>query len=143
MGTLPRYAYMMVDTCSDIMWIQCFLCNKFYTQIDPPFNPKDSSSYSHVPCATTLCKKLDMSGCKNNRYCEYQISYGDVYFTVGDFSTKTLTLEAKLLEKWLSVVATTMKGSLLGLLGFWVWAEGVCSSHHRPELSSTNNFITI
>ena len=86
-GTPPHYTYMVLDIGSDIMWIQCLPCSKCYRQTDPLFNPAASSTYRKVPCATPLCKKLDISGCRNKRYCEYQVSYGDGSFTVGDFST--------------------------------------------------------
>ncbi|KAK9147255.1 hypothetical protein Scep_006012 [Stephania cephalantha] len=91
-GTPPKYSYMVLDTGSDIVWLQCAPCRKCYSQTDPVFNPAASRSFSPVPCGAPLCRKLDVAGCNlRRRSCLYQVSYGDGSFTVGDFSTETLT----------------------------------------------------
>lgn len=91
-GTPPRYVYMVLDTGSDIVWLQCAPCKKCYSQSDPVFDPTKSLSYAKVPCGTPLCNRLDSPGCNPRRKtCLYQVSYGDGSFTVGDFSTETLT----------------------------------------------------
>ncbi|KAL2456984.1 Eukaryotic aspartyl protease family protein [Abeliophyllum distichum] len=90
-GTPPKYAYMVLDTGSDVVWIQCSPCRKCYTQADPVFDPTKSSSFSVVSCDSPLCRRLDSPGCKSRQKCLYQVSYGDGSFTVGDFSTETLT----------------------------------------------------
>nr|XP_043607068.1 aspartyl protease family protein 2-like [Erigeron canadensis] len=91
-GSPPRYSYMVLDTGSDVVWIQCSPCRRCYTQTDPIFNPSKSNSFGHVPCRTSLCNRLDSPGCntKSNK-CMYQVSYGDGSFTIGEFSTETLT----------------------------------------------------
>ncbi|XP_038682697.1 aspartyl protease family protein 2-like [Tripterygium wilfordii] len=91
-GTPPRYVYMVLDTGSDVVWIQCAPCKKCYSQSDPVFDPRKSRSFAVVPCGSPLCRKLDSPGCNQRvRKCLYQVSYGDGSFTVGDFSTETLT----------------------------------------------------
>ncbi|KAJ8621781.1 hypothetical protein MRB53_030310 [Persea americana] len=90
-GTPPKYAYMVLDTGSDIVWLQCAPCRKCYTQSDPVFNPARSNSFSAVRCGDPLCRRLDVSGCGRRGTCLYQVSYGDGSFTVGEFSTETLT----------------------------------------------------
>ncbi|KAK0580756.1 hypothetical protein LWI29_005914 [Acer saccharum] len=91
-GTPPRYVYMVLDTGSDIVWLQCSPCKKCYSQTDPVFNPSKSRSYARVPCGSPMCSRLDSSGCRQKtKTCLYQVSYGDGSFTVGDFSTETLT----------------------------------------------------
>lgn len=89
-GTPPKYVYMVLDTGSDVVWIQCSPCKKCYTQSDPVFDPTKSSSFLAVPCGSPLCRRLDSASC-NRKKCLYQVSYGDGSFTVGDFSTETLT----------------------------------------------------
>ncbi|KAM0036009.1 putative nepenthesin [Helianthus debilis subsp. tardiflorus] len=88
-GTPARYAYMVLDTGSDVVWIQCSPCRRCYTQSDPIFNPTKSKTFAGVACGTPLCNRLDSPGC--NKKCMYQVSYGDGSFTVGEFSTETLT----------------------------------------------------
>ncbi|EPS66029.1 hypothetical protein M569_08742 [Genlisea aurea] len=90
-GTPPRYVYMVLDTGSDVVWIQCSPCTKCYSQTDPVFDPRASTSFLGVSCASPLCRRLDSPGCNNRQKCLYQVSYGDGSFTVGEFSTETLT----------------------------------------------------
>ncbi|OAY62155.1 aspartyl protease family protein 2 [Manihot esculenta] len=91
-GTPPRYVYMVLDTGSDIVWIQCAPCKKCYSQSDPVFDPRKSRSFAGIPCGSPLCHRLDSPGCNTQKQtCMYQVSYGDGSFTFGDFATETLT----------------------------------------------------
>ncbi|KAF3439856.1 hypothetical protein FNV43_RR18134 [Rhamnella rubrinervis] len=90
-GTPPKYVYMVLDTGSDVVWLQCAPCRKCYTQADPVFDPSKSRSFAGIPCGSPLCRKLDSPGCNHRKTCLYQVSYGDGSFTVGEFSTETLT----------------------------------------------------
>ncbi|KAL7125689.1 hypothetical protein ABFS83_14G133100 [Erythranthe nasuta] len=90
-GTPPKYVYMVLDTGSDVVWVQCSPCRKCYSQSDPVFDPKASTSFSGVTCDSPVCRRLDSPGCNNRDKCLYQVSYGDGSFTVGEFSTETLT----------------------------------------------------
>ncbi|KAH6822898.1 Eukaryotic aspartyl protease family protein [Perilla frutescens var. hirtella] len=91
-GTPARYVYMVLDTGSDVVWIQCSPCRNCYKQSDPVFDPTKSTSFSGVSCASPLCRRLDSPGCNTReKKCLYQVSYGDGSFTVGDFSIETLT----------------------------------------------------
>ncbi|EEF39053.1 Aspartic proteinase nepenthesin-1 precursor, putative [Ricinus communis] len=91
-GTPPRYVYMVLDTGSDIVWIQCAPCKRCYAQSDPVFDPRKSRSFASIACRSPLCHRLDSPGCNTQKQtCMYQVSYGDGSFTFGDFSTETLT----------------------------------------------------
>ncbi|KAK6919982.1 Xylanase inhibitor, N-terminal [Dillenia turbinata] len=90
-GTPPRYVYMVLDTGSDVVWLQCAPCRKCYTQTDPVFDPRKSQSFRSISCDSPLCRRLDSPGCNNKKMCLYQVSYGDGSFTVGEFSTETMT----------------------------------------------------
>ncbi|KAL3536700.1 hypothetical protein ACH5RR_000066 [Cinchona calisaya] len=91
-GTPPKYSYMVLDTGSDVVWIQCSPCKKCYPQSDPFFDPSRSSSFAGVLCNSPLCRSLDSPGCNTRqKKCLYQVSYGDGSFTFGEFSTETLT----------------------------------------------------
>ncbi|KAK4344966.1 hypothetical protein RND71_035142 [Anisodus tanguticus] len=89
-GTPPKYAYLILDTGSDIVWIQCSPCKKCYSQSDPVFDPTKSSSFAVLSCDSPICRRLNSPGCNNNNKCLYQVSYGDGSFTVGEFATETL-----------------------------------------------------
>ncbi|KAK7258497.1 hypothetical protein RIF29_24076 [Crotalaria pallida] len=90
-GTPARYVYMVLDTGSDVVWLQCAPCRKCYSQTDRVFDPSKSRSYAGIPCGAPLCRRLDTPGCNSKKICQYQVSYGDGSFTFGDFSTETLT----------------------------------------------------
>uniref|UniRef100_A0A5B7BC84 Peptidase A1 domain-containing protein n=1 Tax=Davidia involucrata TaxID=16924 RepID=A0A5B7BC84_DAVIN len=89
-GRPPSQVYMVLDTGSDVNWVQCAPCADCYQQADPIFEPASSSSYSPLTCQTQQCKSLDVSECRNDT-CLYQVSYGDGSYTVGDFVTETIT----------------------------------------------------
>ncbi|KAI4357848.1 hypothetical protein L6164_001771 [Bauhinia variegata] len=89
-GKPPSPAYMVLDTGSDVSWIQCDPCADCYQQVDPIFKPDSSSSYAPLSCESNQCKSLDISECRNGT-CLYEVSYGDGSYTVGDFVTETVT----------------------------------------------------
>ncbi|KAH7516568.1 hypothetical protein FEM48_Zijuj10G0148900 [Ziziphus jujuba var. spinosa] len=90
-GNPPSQVYMVLDTGSDVNWVQCAPCADCYQQADPIFQPTSSSTYSPLSCQTQQCKSLDESECRNGS-CLYEVSYGDGSYTVGDFVTETITL---------------------------------------------------
>ncbi|CAJ1950429.1 unnamed protein product [Sphenostylis stenocarpa] len=91
-GTPPKYVYMVLDTGSDIVWLQCKPCVKCYSQTDQIFDPSKSSSFARIPCSSPLCRRLESPGCnRESSSCQYEVSYGDSSSTFGDFSTETLT----------------------------------------------------
>ncbi|XP_021760291.1 aspartyl protease family protein 2-like [Chenopodium quinoa] len=91
-GSPPRYMYMVLDTGSDIVWLQCSPCKRCYDQTDQVFNPAQSGSFRPIPCRSKICQQLDQPGCavRGNR-CAYQVSYGDGSFTMGEFASETMT----------------------------------------------------
>ncbi|KAJ4710555.1 Aspartic protease in GUARD CELL-like protein [Melia azedarach] len=90
-GNPPSQVYMVLDTGSDVNWVQCSPCADCYQQTDPIFEPTSSSTYSPLTCGTKQCQSLDLSECRNNT-CLYEVSYGDGSYTVGDFVTESITL---------------------------------------------------
>lgn len=91
-GTPATQALMVLDTGSDVVWVQCAPCRRCYEQSGPVFDPRRSSSYGAVGCGAALCRRLDSGGCDLRRgACMYQVAYGDGSVTAGDFVTETLT----------------------------------------------------
>ncbi|XP_071697234.1 protein ASPARTIC PROTEASE IN GUARD CELL 1-like [Rutidosis leptorrhynchoides] len=90
LGTPVQSYYMVIDTGSDINWLQCEPCMDCYQQTDPVFNPTASTSYTRLPCNSQQCNSLEMTTCQSNT-CLYQVSYGDGSYTVGDFVTETVS----------------------------------------------------
>ncbi|XP_057851919.1 protein ASPARTIC PROTEASE IN GUARD CELL 2 isoform X1 [Cryptomeria japonica] len=89
-GTPATMEYLVLDTGSDVTWLQCKPCSHCYNQVDPVFDPSLSTSFTAIPCDSQLCNELDTSGC-DKKGCLYGVSYGDGSFTVGHFVKETLT----------------------------------------------------
>lgn len=89
-GQPAKEFYMVIDTGSDISWLQCAPCSDCYQQSDPVFNPSASSTYKALTCHAPQCTSLEVSACRTDT-CLYQVSYGDGSYTVGDFVTETVS----------------------------------------------------
>lgn len=101
-GHPASQVYMVLDTGSDVNWVQCAPCADCYQQADPIFEPASSSSYTPLTCDAHQCKSLDVSECRNGT-CLYEVSYGDGSYTVGDFATETVTLEGSTAVKDIAI----------------------------------------
>ncbi|KAH9560587.1 hypothetical protein CY35_06G113200 [Sphagnum magellanicum] len=91
LGTPKKTLTLIVDTGSDLVWTQCLACKSCYSQIDPIFNPANSSTYKPVKCGINLCEDLELTGCPAAG-CQYVYGYGDGSSTIGNFATDTVTL---------------------------------------------------
>ncbi|KAG2314960.1 hypothetical protein Bca52824_018082 [Brassica carinata] len=60
LGTPPFPIMAIADTGSDLLWTQCKPCDDCYTQDDPLFDPKASSTYKDISCSSRQCTALEM-----------------------------------------------------------------------------------
>ncbi|CAN1245813.1 Aspartic proteinase CDR1 [Linum grandiflorum] len=90
LGSPPFPVLAIADTGSDIIWTQCKPCIDCYKQNDPVFDPRFSSTYRPVPCASKKCTSLTDES--HGDICQYQATYGDGSHTKGDIATETLAL---------------------------------------------------
>lgn len=94
-GTPPFKVYGLMDTGSNLVWLQCKPCDICYNQTSPIFNPSKSSSYKNIHCSTKICKSVEHTSCSYNEdACKYTYGYGDGSKSQGDLSVETLTLES-------------------------------------------------
>ncbi|CAN6445996.1 unnamed protein product [Victoria cruziana] len=89
-GSPARPLYVTLDTGSDVTWVQCQPCSDCYEQVDPVFDPAESTSFVSVSCNSSQCQSLDVSACRDG-ICQYQVNYGDGSYTVGNLARDTLT----------------------------------------------------
>ncbi|KAK1551217.1 hypothetical protein Q3G72_032192 [Acer saccharum] len=96
-GTPGQSNYVILDTGSDITWIQCMPCLvRYFKQPSPIFDPSKSSSHSSIPCKSSRCNLLSVSnpphprGCESAK-CTYSSAYMDGSFTHGHFVQDKLT----------------------------------------------------
>ncbi|KAF2311182.1 hypothetical protein GH714_019918 [Hevea brasiliensis] len=117
---------MVLDTGSDVNWVQCAPCADCYQQADPIFEPASSTSYSPLTCDTKHCKSLDISECRNGT-CLYEVSYGDGSYTVGDFVTETITLGSASVENVAIGCGHNNEGLFVGAAGVLALGGGLLS----------------
>ncbi|KAK4275412.1 hypothetical protein QN277_018499 [Acacia crassicarpa] len=101
LGTPARELSLVFDTGSDLTWAQCLPCDSSascYSQNEPIFYPKQSSSYSDIPCSSSQCSLLssatgiEQKCSASGKDCIYGITYGDNSFSTGNFAKETLTV---------------------------------------------------
>ncbi|GFP98970.1 aspartic proteinase pcs1 [Phtheirospermum japonicum] len=80
MGTPPQLEQMVLDTGSQLSWVQC----RRKDSGAPSFNPNASSSFSNVACNDTVCvthptQRADFTLPRNCSHdlCRYTVSFGD------------------------------------------------------------------
>ncbi|XP_057451732.1 aspartic proteinase CDR1-like [Lotus japonicus] len=93
-GTPKYQLYGIVDTGSDLVWLQCQPCKSCYNQTTPIFDPSKSKTYKNLPCSSSVCQSVPVSTCSSNNTCKYTANYGDGSKSDGDVSVETLTLDS-------------------------------------------------
>eukprot|EP00256_Glycine_max_P066421 XP_025981016.1 ribosomal protein L18aB-like protein isoform X1 [Glycine max] len=96
-GTPPKHFSLILDTGSDLNWIQCVPCIACFEQSGPYYDPKDSSSFRNISCHDPRCQLVSSpdppNPCKaENQSCPYFYWYGDGSNTTGDFALETFTV---------------------------------------------------
>lgn len=96
-GTPAVHTRLILDTGSDLNWVQCLPCNSCFDQHGPIFNPNSSSSYQPIACSDPRCGLITSPEpsrtCKNpTDPCPYFYWYGDQSNTTGDLALETFTV---------------------------------------------------
>ncbi|KAK6153832.1 hypothetical protein DH2020_013471 [Rehmannia glutinosa] len=121
-----RNLTVIVDTGSDLTWVQCQPCKLCYTQPEPLFNPLISPSYQSVQCSSPACHSLQFAT-GNSGFCEkdvptcnYVVTYGDGSYTHGELGRDGLVLGTNKVENFIFGCGYNNKGlfgSASGLMG--------------------------
>ncbi|XP_077252311.1 aspartic proteinase nepenthesin-1-like [Tasmannia lanceolata] len=96
-GTPPKHFSLILDTGSDLNWIQCLPCIDCFEQKGPPYNPRDSSSFHNITCNDPRCQLVSSPDpprpcTSSDQTCQYFYWYGDRSNTTGDFALETFTV---------------------------------------------------
>ncbi|KAI3457698.1 hypothetical protein Pfo_014361 [Paulownia fortunei] len=96
-GTPPKHFSLILDTGSDLNWIQCVPCYDCFEQTGPYYDPLESSSFRNISCNDPRCHLVSSPEppqlCKaENQSCPYYYWYGDSSNTTGDFSLESFTV---------------------------------------------------
>ncbi|KAK9100109.1 hypothetical protein Scep_023539 [Stephania cephalantha] len=118
-----RKMTVIVDTGSDLTWVQCTPCVFCYDQQDPLFNPSLSRSYQSILCNSSTCQSLQFatgySGiCSTNQpACNYVVNYGDGSYTRGELARDQLNLSSTLVEGFIFGCGRSNEGLFGGASG--------------------------
>ncbi|KAJ0247540.1 Eukaryotic aspartyl protease family protein [Hirschfeldia incana] len=134
-GNPAREVYMVLDTGSDVNWLQCAPCAECYHQTGPIFEPSSSSSYTTLSCESPQCKALQASECRNAT-CLYQVSYGDGSFTVGDFATETFTIGSSSVDNVAVGCGHSNQGLFVGAAGLLGLGGGLLALPSQLDATS-------
>uniref|UniRef100_A0ACD5ZVG2 Uncharacterized protein n=1 Tax=Avena sativa TaxID=4498 RepID=A0ACD5ZVG2_AVESA len=118
---------VIVDTGSDLTWVQCKPCHACYSQQDPLFDPAGSTTYAAVPCNASACAAslkeatgapgtCARSGSGSER-CYYALGYGDGSSSRGVLATDTLGLGGASLEGFVFGCGLSNRGLFGGTAG--------------------------
>ncbi|XP_040376762.1 protein ASPARTIC PROTEASE IN GUARD CELL 1 [Oryza brachyantha] len=97
-GTPPRRFQMIMDTGSDLNWLQCAPCLDCFEQRGPVFDPAASVSYHNVTCGDPRCGLVAPPAapraCRRPMAdpCPYYYWYGDQSNTTGDLALESFTV---------------------------------------------------
>ncbi|EOY26147.1 hypothetical protein QUC31_011947 [Theobroma cacao] len=118
-----RKMRVIVDTGSDLTWVQCQPCKSCYNQKEPLFNPSASPSYQTVSCNSSTCQSLAFATgntgiCGNNPpTCNYIVSYGDGSYTRGELAHDHLSLGKTPVDNFVFGCGRNNKGLFGGASG--------------------------
>ncbi|CAL0326110.1 unnamed protein product [Lupinus luteus] len=90
-GTVPRGSLAIVDTGSDLLWIQCLPCTNCYNQRLPIYDPRKSYTHHLIPCGSDSCRKVSKNSCGIAGECKYVVGYGDKSITRGTVATDIIS----------------------------------------------------
>ncbi|KAL0743131.1 hypothetical protein Bca4012_084644 [Brassica carinata] len=115
-GSPPRDQYMVIDSGSDMVWVQCQPCKLCYKQSDPVFDPAKSGSYTGVSCGSSVCDRIENSGCHSGG-CRYEVMYGDGSYTKGTLALETLTFGRTVIRNVAMGCGHRNRGMFVGAAG--------------------------
>ncbi|MFS7982941.1 putative nepenthesin [Helianthus anomalus] len=120
-GSPAQSQYMVVDSGSDVVWVQCLPCKQCYQQSDPLFDPANSASFTAVSCGSAVCEHAETAvGCSGHgggRWCGYEVSYGDGSYTKGTLALETLTFGNTFIQKVAIGCGHRNQGLFIGAAG--------------------------
>ncbi|XP_073107471.1 protein ASPARTIC PROTEASE IN GUARD CELL 1-like [Elaeis guineensis] len=137
-GRPAKPQFMVLDTGSDVSWVQCLPCTDCYKQADPIYDPTGSDTYTPLRCFSELCLSATNSACRNAT-CHYQVVYGDGSFSIGELAAETLTIgDAAPVENVAMGCGFDNEGTFVAAGGLLALGAGTLSfPSHLPSHSFT------
>jgi hypothetical protein len=117
-------ATVIVDTASELTWVQCKPCESCHYQEDPLFDPSSSPSYAAVPCNSSSCDALQVAtgmsgstaacGAADQPECSYTLSYRDGSYSRGVLARDRLSLAGDVVDGFVFGCGTSNQGAPFG-----------------------------
>lgn len=157
LGSQAATQTLLIDTGSDVSWVQCKPCPQCHDQADALFDPAASSTYAPFSCGSAACAQLGQegSGCSNSQ-CQYTVNYGDGSSTTGTYSSDTLKLGSDTFKSFqfgCSHVESGFNDNTDGLMGLGGAAQSLVSqtagtfgkafSYCLPATASSTGFLKL
>ncbi|KAF7834788.1 aspartic proteinase CDR1-like [Senna tora] len=93
-GTPSIHTWAVVDTGSDLLWLQCSPCTRYrcFPHDAPLFDPKKSSTYKTLSCHSRPCTSVHLghSDCRKSKPCVYDYMYLDGTRTIGELARDSI-----------------------------------------------------
>ena len=119
-------ATVIVDTASELTWVQCAPCDSCHDQQEPLFDPSSSPSYAAVPCDSPSCDALRVAtgmsgppspacgGAAGRPACSYTLSYRDGSYSRGVLARDKLSLAGEAIDGFVFGCGTSNQGAPFG-----------------------------
>ncbi|RLN33078.1 protein ASPARTIC PROTEASE IN GUARD CELL 2-like [Panicum miliaceum] len=117
-------ATVIVDTASELTWVQCKPCDSCHDQQEPLFDPSSSPSYAAVPCDSPSCDALQVAtgmsgsppacGAADRPACSYTLSYRDGSYSRGVLARDRLSLAGEAVDGFVFGCGTSNQGAPFG-----------------------------
>uniref|UniRef100_A0A0E0QRK4 Peptidase A1 domain-containing protein n=1 Tax=Oryza rufipogon TaxID=4529 RepID=A0A0E0QRK4_ORYRU len=118
-------ATVIVDTASELTWVQCAPCASCHDQQGPLFDPASSPSYAVLPCNSSSCDALQVAtgsaagacGGGEQPSCSYTLSYRDGSYSQGVLAHDKLSLAGEVIDGFVFGCGTSNQGPFGGTSG--------------------------
>lgn len=114
---------VIVDTGSDLTWVQCEPCKSCYNQQGPLFKPSSSPSYQPLLCNSSICESLvpdvgNSGPCGSTMStCNYMVNYGDGSYSDGELGEEKLSFGGTSVNNFVFGCGRNNKGLFGGTSG--------------------------
>ncbi|KAI3451316.1 hypothetical protein Pfo_007981 [Paulownia fortunei] len=139
-GTPPQAQQMVLDTGSQLSWIQCHRKSPRKPPPTTSFDPSLSSTFSVLPCNHPLCKPRipDFTlptTCDQNRLCHYSYFYADGTLAEGNLVRERFKFSGSRSTPPLILGCAAESGEAEGILGMNLGRLSFVSQAKVPRFS--------
>ncbi|KAK7277182.1 hypothetical protein RIF29_18333 [Crotalaria pallida] len=94
-GTPPFHYFGLIDTSSDLIWLECKPCKTCAIHKNM-FDPSKSTTYKTIPCTSDKCHSVRNTSCSSGvkKTCNFTNFINGLPAGTGDLSLETLTIDS-------------------------------------------------